>query len=102
MLPVRPGAYQTLSARQALVDLGWIVESFSCNDGNSTVNLADVTNLIATYNVEGGETVRCTLSLLKVDDVAIPVNSTWALLLLTLVLLTTGWYFRPEQLRNTQ
>jgi len=32
-------------------------------------------------------------------EVSIPVNSTWALLILTLIMLATGWYFRPEQLR---
>ena len=101
-IDVRPGSYQTQSARAALVNLGWLVQDFTCDDGNSTVNLLDLTDVIANYNVEAGETVRCTLSLMKVaNDVPIPVNSNWALLMLILSMLAMGWYFRPEQVRKT-
>ena len=33
------------------------------------------------------------------EDVVVPVNNPWALLLLTLMVLAAGWYFRPQGMR---
>jgi hypothetical protein len=35
-----------------------------------------------------------------VPIVPVPVNGTWALLMLILMLLATGWYFTPSAMRR--
>jgi len=45
------------------------------------------------------EDVTCTF--INVLPLSVPVNNVWALLLLTLMLLATGWYFRPASVRRS-
>ena len=45
-----------------------------------------------------GDEITCTF--VNVLPVAVPVNNFWALLMLTLMLLATGWYFRPASMRR--
>jgi len=45
-----------------------------------------------------GEHVVCTF--VNILPVPVPVNNNWVLLIRTLMLLTTGWYFRPERAQN--
>ena len=48
--------------------------------------------------IDLGEDVTCTFVNMNVAPV--PVNNPIALLLLTLMLLATGWYFRPAVMRR--
>ena len=58
-------------------------------------------------DLSAGEDVRCTFTNTQLPPpppvdipVPVPVNNVWALLLLTLMVLATGWYFRPARLRR--
>jgi len=98
---VPPGTYETRVPKSEIDLGGWMVDSFTCDDDDSYIELNDPVYLIAVFNVDPGETVRCTLVLRQpVEVIGIPVNNVWALLLLTLTLLATGWYFRPARVRR--
>ena len=64
------------------------VSSMECDNGDT----ADSIDLGA------GDTVTCTFVNIPVTPV--PVNNPWALLLMILALLATGWYFRPSWARR--
>jgi len=98
---VRPGSFETRTPWSAINLRGWFVDSFTCNDVDSVIDLAGAQDLIATYHVDPSETVRCTLVLVRVYEeipVAVPANNAWFLLLLASMMLGTGWYFRPSEM----
>jgi hypothetical protein len=84
---VTPGQY---TSTETEFD-GWTLESISCDDNNSSGS-----GSTATFNVEAGESVTCTFVNQR-GYPAIEVNAYWALLLLILTVLVSGWYFRPTQ-----
>jgi len=100
---VWPGTYVTTLPRSALEFTSWIwlVQDFTCDDGDSLIDLANLVELMATFKVNPSETVRCTLLLMLPNDMSVPVNNPWALVLMTLMMLATGWYFRPAPLRKS-
>jgi hypothetical protein len=69
-------------------DSALILASAECDNGDTPDDL--------TLNV--GDDVTCTF--VNILPVAVPVNNVWALLMLTLMMLATGWYFRPAHLRR--
>jgi hypothetical protein len=58
----------------------------------------------AQLTLGSGESARCTINndqdILVTEPVAIPTNNALALFMLTLMMLITGWYFRPPGLRR--
>lgn len=66
----------------------WMLAHATCDNGDSPGSL----------NIGPGDDVTCTFVNVPVSPV--PVNTMLALLLLVLMVLATGWYFRPAGLRN--
>ena len=82
LLPGTYGAFEQQTGQFILAD------SF-CDDGSSPDSIG----------LDPGEHVTCTF--INILPVAVPVNNVWALLVLTLMLLATGWYFRPASVRRS-
>lgn len=77
---------------------GWVLDGFSCDDNNSSGS-----GQTAALNIEAGETVTCTCvnrsTIVPPPAVPILARNGWALLLLTLALMATGWkILRPESI----
>lgn len=88
---LEPGAY---SVSEAAVT-GWVQTSATCDNGDTPDAIT----------LDAGETVTCTFTNTEdapppVELIPVPVNNAVALLLLTLMLLATGWYFRPAAMRR--
>lgn len=66
----------------------WILAQATCDNGDSPEALT----------ITAGEDVTC--KFVNTIPAPVPVNDKLALLLLTLMLLATGWYFRPISLRK--
>ena len=66
----------------------FILLSATCDNGDDPADLT----------LDAGEDIVCTF--VNGQPVPVPANSTWALLLLTLMLLATGLYFRPAAMRR--
>jgi hypothetical protein len=87
-----PGEYSVSEALPA----GWLATSATCDNGDTPDAIT----------LDAGETVTCTF--VNTEEVIppvepmipVPVNSTFALFLLTLMMLATGWYFRPAGMRK--
>jgi|GEM_PF-1351163 len=95
------GAYTSVEAAAA----GWDLTDISCDDGASTTpSTGDIATRTATFNLDAGEDVICTFTNLLpspvLDVLPVPVNDKLALLLLTLMMLASGWYFRPVTIRK--
>jgi hypothetical protein len=83
-LSLPPGSYSIYEQDPAPA----ILLSATCDNGDEP----------ASVTLDVGEDVICTF--VNGQLVPVPVNTTWALLLLTLMLLATGWYFRPAAMRR--
>jgi plastocyanin len=81
---LQPGSYSV----NELDPAPFVLISATCDNGDQPESLT----------LEAGEDITCTF----INDlpIAVPVNSTWALLLLTLMMLATGLYFRPAAMRK--
>jgi hypothetical protein len=79
-----PGSYSIYEQDAA----PFILLSATCNNGDDP----------ASVTLDEGENVICTF--VNGQPVPVPANSLWSLLLLTLMLLATGWYFRPAGMRR--
>ena len=95
------GAYTSVEAAAA----GWDLTDISCDDGASTTpSTGDIATRTATFNLDAGEDVICTftnsLPPPLLDILPVPVNDKLALLLLVLMMLASGWYFRPVTIRK--
>jgi uncharacterized repeat protein (TIGR01451 family) len=89
--PVQTGVEYTVSEAEGQVD-GYVLEEIVCED--------DLTGLIQfqPFTVSALQTVVCTVTNVAEEEVIpVPVNRTWALILLTLMMLATGWYFTPNR-----
>jgi len=75
-------------------NIGWTLISETCDDGSDP----------AAINLAADGIVTCTFvfekDAVEYTPLAVPVNDKLALLLLTLMLLATGWYFRPAGTRK--
>ena len=71
-----------------VIDGPYAVLSMDCDNGDT----ADAVNL------EPGDDVTCTF--VNIPTIPIPVNNPLALFLLILMLMATGWYFRPAAMRK--
>lgn len=84
------GTYSTTEAAQP----DWLLTSISCDDfASDTPSAGDINTRTATFYLDPGEHVTCTF--VNFTSVPIPVNQPLAMLLLILMLMATGWYFRP-------
>ncbi len=79
-----PGSYSVSETDPA----PFILLSATCDNGDEPESLT----------LDAGENITCTF--VNGQPVPVPVNNPWALLLLTLMLLGTGWYFRPAAMRR--
>jgi hypothetical protein len=91
---VAPGTYTVTEA----VPAGWSLTALSCADptGNSTGNVGTAT---ATIDLAAGETISCTFTDTAagpppppVSAAEVPTLAEWALIMLTMLLLVTGWH----------
>ena len=83
----------------------YTVSDWVCDDAAGSTVVAGGTLDIAAGDV--GNTITCTVTNtlddvppVIVEPIAVPVNDKLALLLLTLMMLVTGWYFRPVTVRK--
>ena len=100
---LQPGTYTSVEG--ALAD--WQLAGIQCDDGASTnPSSGNVGTRTATFNLDAGEDVICTFTnrfinpIEPVQAVPIPVDNKIALLLLTLMMLFSGWHFRPKTVRK--
>lgn len=92
------GTYSVTEAASA----GWQRYSATCGGTGEVVNLA--TGVISNIDLDAGEDITCTFTNRPIPPtvpfIPVPVNQPLALILMTLMLLGAGWYFRPARLRR--
>jgi catabolite regulation protein CreA len=98
---------ETVDLSEVLGGKGVYTTSFACTGAsNAPTYVAGTTS--ATLLIDAADaTIVCTFTNRSeamppviVEPIAVPVNDKLALLLLTLMMLATGWYFRPATVRK--
>lgn len=77
------GGFGTWSISELGPEQPWVLFSASCDNGDDPISIS----------VDPGDEINCTFK--NIVPVPVPVNSTLALLLMVLMVLGAGWYFRP-------
>lgn len=70
-------------------DLPWVLFNAACDNGDDPSSI----------DVAPGDDITCTFK--NIIPVPVPVNNALALLLMVLMVLGAGWYFRPAIMRQT-